>query len=168
MCMPNITLYVKETDLPLIEKAKKKLGDSLSAVFIDCVRERVDHARGNGEEHKITLLFWNDNEQPVIKKSFAGTWLVGHENRGIRAEQDESGVSWDAGAEYSIALSKQGKLVVYTQHCNDGFSPSMEIYDDFETMRDDEIDNRYPRYPENVIAETAAALGKPHEIEMDI
>src|SRR5437867_498827 len=111
--MPTITLYVKEADQKIIEKAKAKLGDSLSSVFADCVRERMDDVSHNRKEHKITLTFWNSDEQPVIKKSFTGTWLVGNESEGMGAESDDPGVSWGHGVEYSVALSRQGKLVIY-------------------------------------------------------
>src|SRR5258706_16319109 len=41
-CMATVTLYVRDADAKLIEEAKAKLGDSLSSVFMDCVRDRVD------------------------------------------------------------------------------------------------------------------------------
>jgi len=39
--MPNKTLYVKNADLPLFEQAQERLGDSVSAVFAEFLRERV-------------------------------------------------------------------------------------------------------------------------------
>ena len=41
MYMARKTLYVKEADLPVFEKAQIELGDSLSAILIECVREKL-------------------------------------------------------------------------------------------------------------------------------
>jgi hypothetical protein len=167
--MPNITLYVKDADLPVIEKAKKKLGESLSSVFTDCVRDRLEALKPvpAGSMEKLVLTFWNEEEQPVIQKSFKGRWLVGGPDEGLRAQDDTPGVSWDRGAEYSVAQTAKENLVVYMRHCNDRFAPRMQTFENFADMKEDK-EGGYPSFPQNVIAETAAALGEPHEIELDI
>ena len=109
---------------------------------------------------KIVLTLWNKEDQPICKRSFVGRWLVGDEEEGIRAGDDRE--DWDAGAEWSVALTRQGRLVVYCTHCNDRWAPSMEIYEDFDQMKEDE------ELPKNVIEETAGALDLAYEIELDI
>ena len=52
--MPNKTIYVKDTDLPLLEQAQEQLGDSVSAMFAEFLRERV--ARLSPEENRIIDL----------------------------------------------------------------------------------------------------------------
>ena len=44
--MPNKTIYVKDTDLPVWEKAQKELGDSISSAFIDYLKERLERQKG--------------------------------------------------------------------------------------------------------------------------
>lgn len=39
--MPNKTIYVKDADLPLLEQAQEQLGDSVSSMFAEFLRERV-------------------------------------------------------------------------------------------------------------------------------
>ena len=39
--MPNKTIYVKDADLPLFEHAQSLLGDSVSSLFADFLKERV-------------------------------------------------------------------------------------------------------------------------------
>jgi hypothetical protein len=39
--MPNKTLYVRESDLPLWELAQVKLGQNISALFAQFLRERI-------------------------------------------------------------------------------------------------------------------------------
>lgn len=52
--MPNKTLYVKDADIPLFEQAQEQLGDSVSSVFAEFLRERV--ANLTPEEGRILDL----------------------------------------------------------------------------------------------------------------
>lgn len=52
--MPNKTLYVKDADLPLFEQAQKQLGDSVSSIFAEFLRDRVANLRP--EEGRIVGL----------------------------------------------------------------------------------------------------------------
>ncbi len=52
--MPNRTIYVKDTDLPLLEQAQEQLGESVSSMFAEFLRERV--ARLSPEENRIIDL----------------------------------------------------------------------------------------------------------------
>ena len=52
--MPNKTIYVKDTDLPLLEQAQEQLGDSISSMFAEFLRERV--AKLTPEESRIIEL----------------------------------------------------------------------------------------------------------------
>ena len=45
-CLPNKTIYIKDTDLPVWERAQKELGDSISSAFIDYLKERLERQRG--------------------------------------------------------------------------------------------------------------------------
>jgi hypothetical protein len=40
--MPNKTIYVKDSDLPLWDRAQQELGESVSSVFIECLKERLE------------------------------------------------------------------------------------------------------------------------------
>jgi len=52
--MPNKTLYVKDADIPLFEQAQEQLGDSVSSMFAEFLRERV--ANLTPEEGRIVAL----------------------------------------------------------------------------------------------------------------
>jgi hypothetical protein len=52
--MPNKTLYVKDADLQLFEKAQEQLGDSVSSMFAEFLRERL--ANLTPEESRIVEL----------------------------------------------------------------------------------------------------------------
>src|SRR5579859_3924445 len=49
--MPNKTIYVKDVDLPLLEQAQEQLGDSVSSMFAEFLRDRV--AKLTPEESRI-------------------------------------------------------------------------------------------------------------------
>src|SRR5437763_16991592 len=52
--MPNKTIYVKDTDLPLLEQAQEQLGDSVSSMFAEFLRERA--TKLTPEENRIIEL----------------------------------------------------------------------------------------------------------------
>jgi len=52
--MPNKAIYVKDTDLSLLEQAQEQLGDSVSSMFAEFLRERV--AKLTPEENRIIEL----------------------------------------------------------------------------------------------------------------
>lgn len=52
--MPNKTLYVKDADIPLFEQAQEQLGDSVSSMFAEFLRDRV--ANVTPEEGRLVAL----------------------------------------------------------------------------------------------------------------
>ena len=40
--MPNKTIYIRDADLPVWERAQQELGESVSSVFLDCLKERLE------------------------------------------------------------------------------------------------------------------------------
>ena len=52
--MPNKTIYVKDTDLPLLDQAQEQLGESVSSMFAEFLRERT--AKLRPEENRIIDL----------------------------------------------------------------------------------------------------------------
>ena len=53
--MPNKTLYVRDADIALFERAQEQLGESLSALFAEFLRERVTSLTNN-EKLVVDLL----------------------------------------------------------------------------------------------------------------
>src|SRR5215471_15149869 len=74
----------------------------------------------------IVLTFWNVNDDPSLKKSFRGRWLVSPDMH-LRADDSEyeGNGRWDSGVEWAAAKSEKGNIVVYTTHCNDRYEPQM-------------------------------------------
>jgi hypothetical protein len=109
---------------------------------------------------KITLQIDNDGSE--MNTSFIGQWLVGDADKGVYAGDDDG--HWNAGPEWTAAITQKGALVVYTHSNGVG---NMEIHDSFEDLRD-HANEASPAYPANVIAAVARAVGEQYEIELDI
>jgi hypothetical protein len=41
MKLPNKTIYIKDSDLPIWDRAQNKLGESISSIVVECLRERL-------------------------------------------------------------------------------------------------------------------------------
>lgn len=161
--MPNITLQISDSDMEVVNRARATFGESLPGLFVDNLRRRLPNRSPNPNNiEKITLNFWDSGDNPVIHKTFQGRWLVGGPEVGIPADDDE--MDWLAGAEWSVIQTRKNKIVVYSQGHRE---PVMKTYDSFREMAEATVDGA-PLYPRNVLAETAAALGEPFEIELDI
>lgn len=50
--MPNKTIYIRDADLPLWEKAQRELGESMSSGFAEYIRDRLERRR----EEKIDMV----------------------------------------------------------------------------------------------------------------
>jgi hypothetical protein len=157
--MPAITLYVKESDAELIERAKKKLGDSLSAAFVDCLRQRM-----STRYRKITLSTWDNKGKPNIKQTFRGRWLIGNENEGV-ATRDRMKYR---GAEFSIAVSEKGHFVVYVQHPQGEWGPFPMTFHSFEDMRKASGEGGRTAVPDDIIEQVTEALAHAGEIKLDV
>ena len=64
--MPNKTIYVKDADMPLFEQAQELLGESVSAVFAEFLKERV--GRISPEERMSELASQIARKRKAMKK----------------------------------------------------------------------------------------------------
>jgi hypothetical protein len=158
--MPNKTIYVKDSDIPLWERVQTELGSSVSSFFIECLKSRLEEqSRTIGAMRKITVEVLNERRDKV-KKSFVGRWLA----EDLEPVNASDGVS--RSANISVAQSAKGKIVA-CEDLGDGFK-SLDIYDSFDDFKAATIDGGYPAYPQNVLAAVADALNVPYEVELDI
>jgi hypothetical protein len=64
--MPNKTIYVKDADLPLFEQAQELLGESVSGMFADFLKERVGKIAP--EERMAELVNQISRKRSVLEK----------------------------------------------------------------------------------------------------
>jgi hypothetical protein len=138
----------------MVDEAKKVLGDSISSVFVDCIRERLESRTKMLDPEGMQKLSVQV-EAPsgaVLTKSFRGRWLI---EEGETAEEN-----WDAGCRFWVALGAKGGLVLFRTD-QYGERGTLETFGDFDAFQAAEL-------PQDIIAETAEALGRPYEIEFEI
>jgi hypothetical protein len=68
--MPNKTLYVKDADVALFEQAQQQLGDSVSSMFAEFLRDRVANLTPE-EGRLISLLNQIRENRESVKKDRA-------------------------------------------------------------------------------------------------
>jgi hypothetical protein len=96
--VPNKTLYVKDSDLPLFEQAQEQLGESVSSLFADFLRERV--AKITPEENKIAALLEQVRQQRTALAKERGL------PRFLEAELAEA----EASAEKALKSIRRGEV----------------------------------------------------------
>lgn len=121
--MPDrITLYVSDEAKPLIEEFKEFLGEtSLSSVFADCLRSRVDAAR---RSRKVAAKQKSEVQEVELegpegwitsKKVFSGTFIGSYE-AAVDFDGTEGPTWWE------VYLSAKGAVVGVIQgYGEDGF-----------------------------------------------
>ena len=165
----NKTLYVKEADVSIWERAEKLAPEGVSPLVTALLRDFVakNEVSENGFE-RITIESRGKKGGPAVRKSFVGRWLV-PPGTNLFAEQDDSGLHWNSRVSYAVAQTKAGRLAVYEyEPKNEAATTCFAVYNSFEEFRNSRIQNCHPRYPQNVIAVVAEAIGRPYTIELDI
>src|ERR1017187_2983433 len=123
----KLNLYVSEENAPLVDRAKKEMGDdSLSTMFIQCLKARLPVEVPKGDLETIVM------RHGTLKKRFQGKYLFGSREG---AEEFEGGL-------YCVARSKDDYLVVeYLGIAHPGAiddESRVNVYENFAEMRSEE------------------------------
>jgi hypothetical protein len=110
--MPTKTIYVKEEDMPIFERAAEIAGDSLSSIITDAVRDYVRRKEAEDSEMREIILeigTWpNHGDNNTKKVAFIGVSLEEMTPfKGQTNSRDDRGVDW------KLYLTKKGKYVIY-------------------------------------------------------
>jgi EXLDI family protein len=110
--MPAKTIYVKEEDLPIFERAEELGGDSLSGIIATSLKRFVaaKEAEGKGiREHTLTVgVIRPQGADDVQKIRFYGRELASG-----RTYSGQTSSGDDRGTDYTIYQTETGKIVVY-------------------------------------------------------
>jgi hypothetical protein len=94
--MPNKTLYVKDADVPLFEQAQEQLGDSVSSMFAEFLRDRVANLTPQ-EGRLIALLNQIKENRENAKKGRALPQFIDGEFAEAEAYTDKAMKSFRRG-----------------------------------------------------------------------
>jgi hypothetical protein len=107
---------------------------------------------GEGQMEKITV----DVGDPALTVGFTGRWLVEPDMELTRTSED----GYDNGAYWGIALTRRGRIAVFTGHVNDRWPASLKDYDS--------LDQAAAHLPADIIARAASELGETRVLWRDI
>jgi hypothetical protein len=156
--VPNKTIYIREADTELWEKAEVLAGGSVSALLTEALRRYVEEEeqRERTGMESIEVELWGPEERPY-KATFVGRWLLFPDEMETRTGEP----GYDAGAYYGVALTRRGDIAVYTRHVNDGFAPSLNTYGSFEKAEEAEV-------PGDILAMAASEISDGYVQKLDI
>ena len=103
-----------------------------------------------GDMQEITV----EVGEPALTVGFTGRWLVD-------PDPDETRGGSNTSAYWGIALTRRGRIAVYTAHVNDGWPAVLRDYDSLDRAADDGV-------PEHLIILAAAELGEQRVLRLDI
>jgi hypothetical protein len=161
--VPNKTIYIREADTEVWEKAEKLAGGSVSALITEALRRYVEEEEMKGEKDMETIevelsahtgLGW---DEAVYDAQFVGRWLLDPDPDETRTGEP----GYDAGAYYGVALTQRGNIAVYVRHVNDRFAPVLKVYDSFEAAEQGGV-------PGDILAVAAAATESGYVRKLDI
>ncbi len=101
--------------------------------------------RRDGQMEVITV----EIGEPSVTVRFTGRWLV-------KPDPHETG--YEGGDYWGVALTRRGRIAVFTAHCNDAWPPRLQDYDSLDAAR----------APGDLLALAAAELGETRVLWLDI
>lgn len=153
------SVYVADGDEATWDEAAKLAtdrGSSVAKLVNDLLRRYVDQHRSAAADAARVVVDMQDANGTAWREAFNGRWLVEPDPNGTGSTEPEV----DAGAYYGVALTVNGRIVVYTAHCNDGWPPALTAYD---TLDDAEADG----LPIDIGAKAGSEIGEPRTIVRD-
>jgi len=148
--MPNKTIYVREGDRELWERAEKMAGGSLSGLLAEALRRYIAERESTGNDDADEIIVEIESRGRMLKKRFYGRWLVDPSEE-IRTGEP----GHDAAMAWGVAVSRMGKIVVYTYHVNDGSKRWLDYYDSLDEAEKDVL-------PADIAGMAADELGIDH------
>jgi hypothetical protein len=135
----NKTVYLRDEEVPIWEKARELSGDKLSPVIVASLRRFVAERKAEAKGFQRIEVRFNDcmdNRLPKVK-AFYGKWIFDLERPLTLVVNEDSRES----DKYSIAETAKGSVVVYKeQHDPEGFLSKFLVYRSFtEAARDSEV-----------------------------
>ena len=155
--MPNKTIYIRESDKELWEKAENLAGGSLSGLLADALRRYVEEEEMRKDTDMETITLEIGREERARTVEFVGRWLLDPDPDDTRTGEP----GYDAGAFYGVALTKRGNIAVVSEHCNGAWGPYLKTYADFEEAERDNV-------PSDILAMASAEMGADYVQKLDI
>ena len=158
----NKTIYIKDDDAPIWERAREFAGDKLSPVIISGLKSYIEEKERKESEargfERIVLSFQDADDNLIPKKkAFMGKWIISP----AKPLEMVSEVGFDRHY-YTVAITPKNKVVFYrwTEDDEHNYGRHLDVYDSLH----DAAANREVKY---AAIKAIEEIGVPVE-EMDI
>lgn len=136
----NKTIYLRDDEVPIWEKARELAGDKLSPIIVAALRNFVaeKEAQSRGYQ-RIVLKFEDSLDHGLPKvKAFYGRWIIDTKET-LNVEHGQS----NKRDRYSVAETAKGNVVVYTYTEGPDYSEDHKllIYSSFQEAAADSMVN---------------------------
>jgi hypothetical protein len=103
----NKTIYVRDEDEPIWDKARELAGDKLSPVIMDGLKRYVIQKEAETKDFKRIEVRFEDADDNYIPKAkaFYGTWIIPPDNPFEETEEDGT------KRKFMVALTARGRAV---------------------------------------------------------
>ncbi|WP_019932194.1 EXLDI protein [Nocardia sp. BMG111209] len=172
--MPNKTVYVKDEDLPLFDRAQELVGGNLSGAILAALRRFIEL-----EEGRMAGF-----EEVVLRVGHDGVRQIRFSGRLLAELRDLNGAKLE---QYRVFRTRKGKLALHTQHSDWkdyptdanwlkdltnwrkmlGIAP-MEEWGDFDMQVFDSLDDLRDHIPAKLYRRVADLESHPHIEDLDI
>jgi hypothetical protein len=146
--VPGWTLYYEQGARPEDNPVDYFIGLRVTQVDHALMRAREVLVRAREGMEKITV----EVGEPSVTVGFTGRWLVHPDPDQTRTIEE----GFDAGAYYGLALTRRGRIAVYTAHCNDRWPAVLADYDSLDAAAAATV-------PADLIALASFELGEERE-----
>lgn len=134
----NKTVYLRDEEVPIWEKARELSGDKLSPIIVTALRRFVAEKETEPRGFERIEFHYNDIAKHGIPaaKAFIGKWLVPPEDRFADAYEELTKDDTSPHIYYALAITARDNVVVCTCSSWDKaklIGRSFDVYDSFES-----------------------------------
>lgn len=132
----NKTIYVRDEDLPIWDKAKEYAGDKLAPIIMDGLRTFVNGRAASAQGFERVEVRYEDAKDHYIPKAkaFYGRWIFPPDNP-IKTYEEDEGSGYCSTSNCAIAFTAKSNVVIYswrTDSDSPKFNERFEIYESLE------------------------------------
>jgi hypothetical protein len=136
----NKTVYLRDEEVPIWEKARELAGDKLSPIIVTALRRFIAENEASAKGYnRIELAFDDSDDNNLPKKiGFYGRWIFDLENPlKSRSENDSE------YRHYSVGETAKGNVFIYThkEDWESSWAYEFKVYPSFEKAGSDNTVN---------------------------
>jgi hypothetical protein len=130
----NKTIYIRDEELPVWDRAKELAGDKLAPIIVNGLKKYIAQKEAEEAEERgfeRVVLSFQDADDNFIpkKKAFMGKWIIPpHKSYDVH---DEDGPTVDS---YAVAITAKNAVVIYywTEDHENTYGKHFKVFPSFQ------------------------------------